>query len=80
MSKYGVLSGPYFPACGLNTERYGVEKTIVENTAQKNLRIWTLFTQSEITVFYAVNCYTAQTGVMRDVFTTLLNIYDGAFL
>ena len=22
MSKYGVLSGPYFPAFGLNTERY----------------------------------------------------------
>ena len=24
MSKYGVLSGPYFPAFGLNTERYSV--------------------------------------------------------
>ena len=22
MSKYGVISGPYFPAFGLNTERY----------------------------------------------------------
>ena len=25
MSKYGVISGPYFPAFGLNTEIYGVE-------------------------------------------------------
>ena len=24
VSKYGVISGPYFPAFGLNTERYGV--------------------------------------------------------
>ena len=24
VSKYGVFSGPYFPAFGLNTERYGV--------------------------------------------------------
>ena len=32
LSKYGVFSGPYFPAFGLNTD-------------QKKLRIWTLFTQ-----------------------------------
>ena len=27
MTKYGVFSDPYFPAFGLNTERYGREKT-----------------------------------------------------
>ena len=27
-SKYGVISGPYFPAFGLNTERYGVSLRI----------------------------------------------------
>ena len=32
MSKYGVFSGPSFPAFGLNTD-------------QKKQRIWTLFTQ-----------------------------------
>ena len=32
VSKYGVFSGPYFPAFGLNTD-------------QKKLRIWTLFSQ-----------------------------------
>ena len=26
MCKYRVLSGPYFPAFGLNTERYGVSQ------------------------------------------------------
>ena len=28
MSKYGVLSGPYFPVFGLNTEIYGVNLRI----------------------------------------------------
>ena len=27
MSKYGVFSGPHFPAFGLNTGKYGLEKT-----------------------------------------------------
>ena len=34
VSKFGVFSGPYFPALGLNTD-------------QKKLRIWTLFPQWE---------------------------------
>ena len=28
MSKYGVISGPYFPTFGLNTERYKVSLRI----------------------------------------------------
>ena len=27
VSKYGVISGPYFPVFGLNTEKYGPEIT-----------------------------------------------------
>ena len=27
VSKYGVFSGPYFPAFGLNTGKYGPEET-----------------------------------------------------
>ena len=27
MSKYGVFSGPYFPVLGLNTGKYGPEKS-----------------------------------------------------
>ena len=39
LSEYGVFSGPYFPAFGLNTE-YLVQMR--KNTDQKKLRIWTL--------------------------------------
>ena len=46
MSKYGVFSGPYFPVFGLNSVR------IQENTDQKNLRIWTLFIQWELSKCY----------------------------
>ena len=56
VSKYGVFSGPYFPALGLNTEIYWTEYVnlrskspylvrIQENTDQKKLRVWTLSTQ-----------------------------------
>ena len=42
--KYGVFSGPYFPAFGLNSiSPYSVQMR--ENTDLKKLRIWTLFTQ-----------------------------------
>ena len=36
MSKYGVISGPYFPAFGLNTERYIVGKYGPEITPYLN--------------------------------------------
>ena len=44
------FSSPYFPLFWLNTGKYGPEKSpyfnwILESTDQKNLRIWTLFTQ-----------------------------------
>ena len=42
VSKYGVFSVPYFPAFGLNTERYGPEKTPYLDTFQ-------IVTASEIT-------------------------------
>ena len=48
MSKCGVISGPYFPVFGLNTEIYcksSYSVQIQENKDLKWLRIWTLFTQ-----------------------------------
>ena len=54
--KYGVSSGPYFPAFGLNTERYFVFSYSVrmrENTDQKKLRIWTTFTQWSVCLNYS---------------------------
>ena len=44
--KYGVFSSPYFPVFGLNTEIYRSKSAFfLENTDQKKLRIWALFTQ-----------------------------------
>ena len=40
VSKYGVFSGAHFPVFGLIRKQ--------ENTDQKKLRIWTLFTQCHI--------------------------------
>ena len=31
ISKYGLFSDPYFPVFGLNTEKYGPEKTLYLN-------------------------------------------------
>ena len=46
MFKYGVFSSPYFPVFGLNTEIYRSKSGFfLENTDQKKLRIWALFTQ-----------------------------------
>ena len=59
VSKYEVISGPHFPAFGLNTEIYGVNSSnagnsvrIQGNTDRKQLCIWTLFTQCDQTSFY----------------------------
>ena len=46
VSKYGVFSGPYFPAFGLNTERYHVPLRIQSKCGKiptRKKRIWTLF-------------------------------------
>ena len=32
MSKYGIFFGPYFPVFGLNTRKYGPEKTLYLGT------------------------------------------------
>ena len=44
VSNYGVFSGLYFPAFGLNTERYGV--WMRENMDQNNSEYWH-FSRSE---------------------------------
>ena len=50
VSKYRVFSGPYFPAFGLNTERYYFVSLRIQSECgiildQKKLRIWTFFIQ-----------------------------------
>ena len=39
MSKYGVISGPYFPAFGLNTEIYGVISVFSPDTGKYRPKI-----------------------------------------
>ena len=66
MSKYGVFSGPYFPAFGPNTERKFVSLRIKsecgktrENTDQKKLGFWTLFSvpkRKGASIFCDMNC------------------------
>ena len=34
VSKYGIFSGPYFPVFGMNTRKYGPQKTPYLNTFQ----------------------------------------------
>ena len=52
VSKYGVISGLYFPAFGLNTEKYRVSLLIQSECekirTRKKLRIRTLVTQWKI--------------------------------
>ena len=49
MFKYGVISGPYFPVFGLNTERYFVYLRIQSEyrtiQTRNYFRFWTLSTQ-----------------------------------
>ena len=58
VSKYGDLSGPYFPAFALNTEMYSEIPYSVrmrENADQKKLRIWTLFMQWSLEAKYKIS-------------------------
>ena len=47
MSRYGVFSGPYFPAFGLNTKIYSVIPRFT---------IWALFTQCFCIIIYSLVC------------------------
>ena len=50
MSKYEVFSGPYFPAFGLNTERYGLSLRIQSECGKMGTRI-----APNMDTFYAVH-------------------------
>ena len=51
MSKYGVFSGPYFPAFGLDMERYGVSVHVQAKCGQIRTRknsVFEHFSRSEL--------------------------------
>ena len=54
VSKYGVFSGPYFPAFGLICRISPYSVRMRENTNQKKLRIWTLFMQWNVLSCYQI--------------------------
>ena len=50
---FGVfLVSPYFPALGLNTERYGVFSPNAGKYGPEKLRIRTFFTQCDVSKFW----------------------------
>ena len=63
MSKYGVISGPYFPVFGLNTERYGVSLRIqfeYRKTQIRNNSVFGHFLRSNSNANYHRNKEKAQ--------------------
>ena len=71
MSKYGVFSGPYLPACGLNAAPYSVRMR--QNTDQKRLCIWTLFTQCFL-VWYLFHPVNINSIIFRSSHSSVLKI------
>ena len=48
VSKYGVISGPHFPAFGLNIRIEYIQSECGKRRTRNNSRIWTLFTQHKL--------------------------------
>ena len=74
VSKYGVFSGPHFPAFGLNTERYGISLRIHcewgKILTRKNTRIWILFTHW---MYFMLECFV--TVIVGVIFVGLLLLH-----
>ena len=58
VSKYGVFSGPYFPAFGLNTERYGVPLRIKSKCGKIRFRKNSAFGHFSRSVFLVLRLWT----------------------
>ena len=72
LSKYGLFSGPYFPAFGLNTERYSVSLRIQSECGKmrtEKLRIWTLSTQCSDPEAFVIESTTSETLTKKFVET-----------
>ena len=68
MSRYGVYSGPYFPAFVLNTERYRVSLLIQFKCG----KLWTRKTPNSNT-FHTMNCTNSNETIdVRDFCADLL--------
>ena len=54
MYKYGVISGPYFPALGLNTEIYFVSLHIQSECGKIRTRNYFVFGSSRLQIFFKI--------------------------
>ena len=57
VSKYGVFSGPYFPALGLNTESYGVPLRIQSESAEMRTKKNSVFRHFSRSEFWIKNWF-----------------------
>ena len=75
VSKYGVFSGPYFPAFGLNTERYGVSLRIQSECGKIRTRknyVFGHFSRSVSLNIYSLWSYYTSSG---QIFYKLITIH-----
>ena len=66
VSKYGVISGPYFPASGLNTEIYEVSLRIQSEHRKirvRNNSVFGLFSRSTCEYYFCVSCSDGLPGI-----------------
>ena len=54
VSKYGVISGPYFPVFGLNTGKYGPELTPYLDTLSRSVCIMNLLVIEFLLVLFPI--------------------------
>ena len=62
VSKYGVLSGPYFPALGVNTERYEISLHIHSECGKirtRNNSVFGHFSRSDAMIWFKMNQFKA---------------------
>ena len=71
MSKYGVFSGPYIPAFGLNTEYLSVFSPNAGKYGPEKLRIWTIFSQWELEM--------KESSLETDPYATTIRIKNKTF-
>ena len=69
VSRYGIFSGPYFPAFGLNTGKYGPEKTPYLDTFRAVALFLSFRVLTIINLGYMGKCCIIQVSLLATSFT-----------
>ena len=80
VSKYGVFSGPYFPAFGLNTERYGVPLRIKSKCGKMRFRKNSAFGHFSRSVFLVLRLWTRYWDFEKDKLLGIIFKVDLIFI